>query len=242
MSAANKKIFRIERARATTGEAGGTEPDGLAEARHQEVMTALRDLKQGAGEPDDGLPAQMIEDYKTDLMEAKKLKSELHLIYQAISRTKQEIATIHKSGLKGKPMSRAADELGAIVSSTETATEAILQAAEDIDQNATNLAASLKHDRNAAMVSDIQDQTITIFEACNFQDLTGQRVTKVVNAFRFVEEHVLQMMEIWGGIESFNDVETTEPDETHEESLLNGPALEDEVDVASQNDIDALFD
>jgi len=242
MSAANTKIFRIERAGAGAGETGGVEGDRLAEARHQEIMTALRDLKQNGGAPDEGLTSQMIEDYKTDLMEANKLKGELHRIYAAISRTKQEIATIHKSGLKGKPMSRAADELSAIVGSTEAATETILQAAEDIDQHATNLAASLKHERHSNMVGDIQDQIVAIFEACNFQDLTGQRVTKVVNTFGFIEERVLEMIEIWGGLDSFNDVETNEREESHDESLLNGPALESEEDVASQNDIDALFD
>lgn len=247
MSAANRKVFRIERARSTAGEETGVQTDQHAEARHQEIMTALRDLKQGNGESggapeQDALTSQMIQDYKTDLMEANKLKTELHRIYGAIARTKQEIATIHKSGLKGKPMSRAADELSAIVGSTETATDTILQAAEDIDQNATNLAASLKHQRHTDMVGDIQDQITNIFEACNFQDLTGQRVTKVVNTFRFIEERILEMIEIWGGLESFNNVETTEPDETLDESLLHGPALDNEEDVASQNDIDALFD
>jgi len=240
MSAASTKIFRIERAGA--GETGGVQDDRLAETRHQEIMTALRDLKQNSAVPDESLTSQMIEDYKTDLMEANKLKGELRRIYAAISRTKQEIATIHKSGLKGKPMSRAADELSAIVGSTEAATETILQAAEDIDQHATNLAASLKHERHSNMVGDIQDQIVAIFEACNFQDLTGQRVTKVVNTFGFIEERVLEMIDIWGGLDSFNDVETNEPEESHDESLLNGPALESEEDVASQNDIDALFD
>ena len=246
MQAATKKVFRIERARSGVSEASDLEGDALAEARHQEIMTALRDIAQGRGEggdaPRDELTAKMIEDYKNDLMEANKLKAELHRIYSAIAKTKQEIATIHKSGLKGKPMSRAADELEAIVSSTESATESILQAAEDIDQNANSLSASLKHQRHTDMVSDMQDQIVTIFEACNFQDLTGQRVTKVINTFRFIEERIGQMIEIWGGLESFKDVETEEEEVCENQALLNGPALEGEVDVASQNDIDALFD
>ena len=244
MQSASKKVFRIERARVSAP--GGEEvvSDGLAEARHQEIMAALRDLRQGGGEsaPQDELTAKMIQDYKHDLMEANKLKTELHRIYAAIAKTKQEIATIHHSGLKGKPMSRAADELEAIVSSTETATEQILESAESIDQNASALSASLKHQRHTDMVGDMQDQIVTIFEACNFQDLTGQRVTKVINTFRFIEDRISQMIEIWGGLESFKDVETSDLDLGEDESLLNGPALENEENVASQNDIDALFD
>jgi len=50
------------------------------------------------------------------------------------------------------------------------------------------------------------------------------------------------MMEIWGGIEGFADVERVDlPERTDHEELLNGPALDSDADVASQGDIDALF-
>ena len=48
---------------------------------------------------------------------------------------------------------------------------------------------------------------IKIFEACNFQDLTGQRITKVVGTLKFIETHIVRMMEIWGGLEAFKDIE-----------------------------------
>ena len=67
---------------------------------------------------------------------------------------------------------------------------------------------------------------ISIFEACNFQDITGQRISKVVGAMKFVEERVHHMMEIWGGMESFKDIETIDdPKRQGEKALLNGPAL-----------------
>ena len=92
------------------------------------------------------------------------------------------------------------------------------------------------------LAGDIQDQVVEIFESCNFQDLTGQRITKVVGTMRFIEDRIIRMMDIWGGIESFQGVEVV--DELHREgdaALLNGPALEGQADVASQDDIDALF-
>ena len=94
------------------------------------------------------------------------------------------------------------------------------------------------------MAADIQEQVVKVFEACNFQDLTGQRIGKVVRAFGFIEQRVDQMMEIWGGIESFKGFE---PDEIVDNGtghhLLNGPSLVSDADVADQSlHIDALFD
>jgi len=44
---------------------------------------------------------------------------------------------------------------------------------------------------------------VQIFEACNFQDLTGQRVAHVMATLKFVEEHVARLLTIWNGIEQF---------------------------------------
>ena len=71
---------------------------------------------------------------------------------------------------------RASRELAAIVGSTEQATQSILQAAEEIDQAANTLSASVKGSHEQGLAHDIQDRVVQIFEACNFQDLTGQRV------------------------------------------------------------------
>ena len=43
---------------------------------------------------------------------------------------------------------------------------------------------------------------ISIFEACNFQDLTGQRINKVMTTMKFIEHHINTMMDIWGGVDA----------------------------------------
>jgi chemotaxis protein CheZ len=92
------------------------------------------------------------------------------------------------------------------------------------------------------MASDIQDHVIKIFESCNFQDLTGQRITKVVSTLKFIETHIIRMMEIWGGIDAFKDYAPTARSERDGDAkLLNGPKLDDDPGHASQDDIDALF-
>ena len=149
---------------------------------------------------------------------------------------------LHHTGFGEEQVTTVTNQLDAVVSHTEAVTETILAAAEQIDSDAANLAAALRGSENE-MAADIQDQVVKIFESCNFQDITGQRITKVIDTLKFIEERVGHMMEIWGGIESFNDVTPMQMQgRTCESQLLNGPALEAEQDVASQDDIDALFD
>jgi len=235
---AQRKVYRVETfLRRRNGANGAAE----RAHSHDEVMEELRALRTLI-QPREDLTHTMIEAYKAEIAEAQELKSELDLIYDAINKTKHEIATLHLTGFEGPEMKRVTHELDAIVGGTETATEGILAAAEFIDQAANTLSAAVKSEQDKALAHDIQDQVVHIFEACNFQDLTGQRITKVVATLKFIETHIVKMMEIWGGIESFNDVAPGAMAERNaDQSLLNGPRLEGEAGHASQDEIDALF-
>lgn len=207
--------------------------------RHTEIMNMLGAIKE-AIVPAKELSASLIEEHRKDMQEAMRLKVELDSIYEAIERTKREIATLRYAGAEGQEINRVTDELGAIVLGTETATNAILAAAERIDELSGNLAARLTGG-DQEIAREISDQVISIFEACNFQDITGQRISKVVNAMKFVEERVHEMIEIWGGLESFKDIETLEQERNGDDALLNGPALATDKGITSQDAIDALF-
>jgi chemotaxis protein CheZ len=140
-------------------------------------------------------------------------------------------------------MAKVNGELGAVVGGTEQATQQILEAAESIDQSATALAKVDSMDQQKQLAEDIQERVISIFEACNFQDLTGQRISKVMVTMKFIEQHINTMMDIWGGVDAIKAhappiVDTREGDD----KLLNGPKLDDDPGHASQDDIDALFD
>ena len=66
---------------------------------------------------------------------------------------------------------------------------------------------------------------------------------KMQTPLKFIEERVERMMDIWGGLDGFDDVEAEErPAREGDAALLNGPALDGAEGVASQDDIDALFD
>jgi chemotaxis protein CheZ len=239
-----RKLFRVQ-------EIGNghlqpaTAIDADAALRHYEVMTelkAVRALFESTPPADTAAIEATADTYRLQIKEVQKLKSELDLIHAAINRTKQEIATLHVTGFQGPEMARVTNELDAVVSGTEQATQSILKAAEDIDQAANSLSAAVKTDYEKGMASDIQDHVIKIFEACNFQDLTGQRITKVVSTLKFIETHIIRMMEIWGGIDAFKDyAPTARAERDGDRKLLNGPKLESDPGHASQDDIDALF-
>jgi len=238
---ARRKPFRVETMDRVTGRANGHVNGHAHHSHHDEIMTELRSLR-ALVKPAEQVSLQMIDGYKAQIAEAQKLKTELDLIYDAIKRTKQEIATVHLSGFEGPEMARVTNELDAIVGGTESATDTILSNAEEIDQLASTLAARLKDEQNQQLVQDMQERVIKIFEACNFQDLTGQRITKVVGTLKFIETHIVRMMEIWGGLDAFKDIEAeTIAQRQGDTRLLNGPKIAGEAGHASQDDIDAMF-
>ena len=160
-------------------------------------------------------------------------------IHEAIVKTRNEIASLHAKGVKNDQIFRATDELDAVVISTETATETILSSTETIDAIAGALMRDLdpsQHERIAV----IQDQTVRIFEACNFQDLSGQRIRKVVDLLQFIELRIASMTTIWRSVGELDDIEVDEGAPS-DSDLLNGPPLEGDANVVSQDDIDSLF-
>jgi chemotaxis protein CheZ len=158
-----------------------------------------------------------------------------------IEQTKSEIAALRPTGTENDRLLVVANELDAIVEATENATQTILEAAEKLDGLSQQLAGSKDSDPFVKSVADeIGDTIITIYEACNFQDITGQRISKVVKTLEFVEQRVMAMITIWGD-EAIAELQPT-ANETHaseEAALLNGPQLAS--NAISQDDIDKLF-
>ncbi|WP_417769111.1 protein phosphatase CheZ [Stappia sp.] len=237
---ATRRAFRAESLLQQSGVNTSSSAAG-SDYRHQELMAEIASLK-ALIRPAEEVGDQVLEKFKQELGEAVKLKTELDSIYEAIAKTKREIATLHNTaGSESQDMTRVTNELDAVVSGTEGATEGILSAAEFIDETANTLSARLSG-QDAELANDIQEKVIQIFESCNFQDLTGQRITKVIGTLRFIEDRIIRMMEIWGGIETFKSIQPEARSQREgDAALLNGPALDIDEGVASQDDIDALF-
>jgi len=232
-----RKVFRIEELMGVTRPENGSglrdesgAPDILAELKAVRAEIARLGKTDMRAEPAMQIPAA----------EARKLKIELDVIGEAIKQTKEEIVTLQDRGFDDSRITRVASELEAVVAGTEQATNQILKSAEYIDEAARNLSALLKNNYEKDLVHDVQDRVTEIFEACNFQDLTGQRISKVVATLNMVEDHLARMTEIWSVIERFN-AEAVQPAPEDCGTSLSGPKLEGDAGHASQEEIDKLF-
>jgi chemotaxis protein CheZ len=220
-----RKIFRIEETMRGTFEPQGA---GLPEAAEYpaDVIAELRTMRalMEQHRPDGGEPRSATDGPSQDM---RRLRIELDVIGSAIKETRCEIVSLQDQGFDSGRVARVTRELEAVFNDTTVSTERILKAAEDIDQTAHALAALLKGGPEQGLAlglaQDIQERVTAIFEACNFHDLTGQRISKVADMLKLVDEHLARMMEIWSVIDRFN-MDAAQPTASRLDGLLNGPS------------------
>jgi chemotaxis protein CheZ len=161
-------------------------------------------------------------------------------LQRRIQATQIEIAALRHPKAEQDRLVVAGEELAAIVSATETATNGVLSAAEFIEKTAVAMKARLSDPSDKRDLDLMMDAVVSIFEACNFQDITGQRIGKVVRTLDFIEERVVAMIQTWGAEAFAHLPHSFEVPVAEEAKLLNGPQLQGKA--ISQADIDALFD
>lgn len=184
------------------------------------------------------------------------LKKELLGMFGHIQRFRKELATIRHPGTDQQDhFDKMADQLDAVVEATEAATDSIMTAMEEIEALVGQVRSRVKDPEALTALDAIGDKTAAVFEACSFQDLTGQRVTKVVESMKFVEERVNALIRIWGRDELSKVVVEINDAKDAERRMLHGPqrkgkgVSQDEVDkmfaepemALNQDDIDKLF-
>lgn len=164
----------------------------------------------------------------------QSLKRELALLHDAIAHNKRELAVLIGDG-RERHMAHAAGKLGAAVEGMEKATEKILKSTEVIDDSARALAATLKDDYKRGLAQEIQDHVVKIYEACNFQDLSGQRIGHVIETLNKIEDQVEAMLDRHNG--RLGEAPAAKPGHT----LLNGPRLDGDSGHTNQLAIDEMF-
>jgi len=160
-----------------------------------------------------------------------RARQEVVELLDFLREARAEIANIRPNSLTKREIPAATDELDAVIKSTEAATFTILNAAESLSALAPKLEGE---------AVEVVNQVVTdIYEASNFQDISGQRITKVVKTLRQIEERLTRLATTLG-VEA--DVEPAESalDPNDPKRLLSGPQLPDLA--TNQDDIDALFD
>lgn len=161
-----------------------------------------------------------------------KMHDDVRELSDYIKQAKREIAAIRPEDIPAEEIPLATDELDAVVAATEEATGAILDAAEQLE--------ALTGSVSTEAADKIMAITTKIFEASNFQDITGQRITKVVNVLHGIEEKVAGMTAAIGYEPDPDAPPPIRSAAADDGDLLNGPALPESAN--SQDDIDALFD
>lgn len=155
------------------------------------------------------------------------LLTEVEELGRTIARAKAEIAALKVDDISAAHIPSATDELDAIVAHTAAATESILETCETLDE----VGAELGDKAGAAL----QDATTKIYEACSFQDITGQRITKVVATLKTIDAKVAQIVAAFSGRLPDGGV----PEIPHDVALENGPQLPGHA--MDQSDIDKLL-
>jgi chemotaxis protein CheZ len=159
----------------------------------------------------------------------RSIIGEFQYIADYIQKARDEIAGLQPNDIGNTRIPGASQELDAVVRDTERATETIMTEAETImGLEPTDLAA-YKAEVDAAMMR--------MFEACSFQDLTGQRIKKVITTLRHIEDRVSRFAGALG-VQDSAAAETAD-EKRNRELILNGPARDGPA--TSQDDIDAMF-
>ncbi len=184
-----------------------------------------------------GTMAQRHDAPRAEIVGTALVERELASIHDAIEKSRRELTALAGHAGETSQLTRGREELGAAIGGMEKATQQILKVTEAIDENARALCASLKDDFKRGQAQDIQEHAARIYEACNFQDISGQRITKAMAALQFAEERIARILEVWGGIDQFRR-NAPRPANT---KLVNGPKLESDSGHATQQDVDKMF-
>ena len=148
-----------------------------------------------------------------------KVYGELREIAGYIETMRHEIGALQVNDLKNTRIPSAGVELGAIVQATETATNTIMECAEAV------MGADASDP--AAYKALVDERMMVIFETCSFQDITGQRIAKVVETLQHIEERVSRFADVMQAkdIDGFLTKSERERAERREKFLLHGPQL-----------------
>jgi chemotaxis protein CheZ len=249
MAPPQKSVFTAEKFLMRNG---AIKPNGAA------ALVAAATAVNGTTHVDDGRTVAAIDGLRADIQgiarkidsfvnldhnEIDRVRNEVLGIASRIEQTKREIGALKHPLAREDKLSTASMELSSVVAQTEDATSRIFDNVERIEEISREVRSMNIDDFAKDRVSEMSDLCTNIIEACSFQDLTGQRINKVVRTLAFIEERVQKMLEIWGPGE-IERLPVPEEDPLHIKDtggvVLHGPQDADKTN--SQADIDKLFD
>jgi len=171
----------------------GTDP------RVDELVATLRDLKH-AMEPPQGAAAEMVAAYRRGIIEICELRLAIDDTRASIESARREVASLRRLEQGDDGFRRAGCELDAVADETERATSVILGAAEDIEIQTRELRLSIVNPADRARLEIVLARVVALYEACDFQDLTGQRIARTLNVLRLMESRLDRVIAACGAL------------------------------------------
>lgn len=192
--------------------------------------------------------------YQKNLLEGKfykdmvfEMKQGLNDVYSTLVDFKKALKELQSASQdSNSAFQEVSDQLDAIVRSTESATTEIMDLTEAIQQRISSISSLIAsvdpviQDKVKEDLNNISNSLLSIFTACSFQDITGQRIKKVVAAVKNVEAKLLELLVSTGvkikGRETGKDEKVIVEETKKAMDLLKGPQ-----EKASQDNVDSLL-
>ena len=170
-----------------------------------------------------------------DKNQTSALLREIEKMAAYIMNAKVEVAAIvPDTESEDNHIDHASLELTEVIKATEDATNRIMDEGDAIQAIADKVT-------QPEVKSALTEHVANLMEACAFQDITGQRIRKVLRMHDEIEARIGNLIRIFGG--ALPEGYTIKPIATGsgraDEALMSGPQLG--KDAPSQDDIDKLF-
>lgn len=148
--------------------------------------------------------------------------------------------------------SEASTQLGAILQTTEKATESIMELVEkhlDMNDRTMQLLASLENGTAKPEIDELRKGSealgadlMEIMTTLSFQDLTGQRIKRIVAALRQIEKVVFELYMATGlSLKAMEQNPEQSVEEIRQTSKARATELKGPQDASSQTDVDDLL-
>ena len=171
----------------------------------------------------------------------------LAALERTMSRVREEVAALRADDLPEFAVASTLAQLDATLVHTATATDCILEVCETLDRMAGDLS-SLRGRRAREASLRLRDATRRIYEACGFQDITGQRIRRVKGIIKTIETRILSILTALEPLSAAEPIASQTMDGNRktvpirkilEPRLLDGPQLPPLA--MAQGDIDRLM-
>jgi len=158
---------------------------------------------------------------------------ELREIAGYIESLKREIGVLKANEIKTTRIPLAGQELSEVCKATEAATHTIMECAEAV------MASDARNP--AAYKALVEEKMMLVFEACSFQDITGQRISKVVQTLQLIDERVSRFAKAIKAKDSEGPGSEAERarEERRQRLILHGPHIGGPE--TPQSEVDAMF-